>query len=180
MSAFAVFAPARVNLIGEHTDYSGGLVLPVAIDLGVTVAGRQDEEAIRLRSLSFSETVELANDGAARGLVPGWGRYVAAVARLLGERGRPPVGVDGTILSTVPVGAGLSSSAALDVSVAFALCRVAGFHLPRLELARLAQAAEHLAVGVPCGLMDPATSVGAPPGSRLSIRLVWRAGSTPK
>jgi galactokinase len=159
MSAFAVFAPARVNLIGEHTDYSGGLVLPVAIDLGVTVAGRQDEEAIRLRSLAFSETVELANDGAARGLVPGWGRYVAAVARLLGERGRPPVGVDGTILSTVPVGAGLSSSAALDVSVALALCRVAGFHLPRLELARLAQAAEHLAVGVPCGLMDPATSL---------------------
>jgi galactokinase len=155
----AVFAPGRVNLIGEHTDYSGGLVLPVAVDLGVTVIGRTNPASIRLRSLAFSETVELGCDGSARARLPGWGRRVAAVARLLAERGRAPIGFDGTIGSTVPIGAGLSSSAALSIAVALALCRAAQFELQLLELARLAQEAEHLAVGVPCGLMDPATSL---------------------
>jgi galactokinase len=169
VTAYAVFAPARVNLIGEHTDYSGGLVLPVAVDLGVTVTGRPDAEAIRLRSLAFPEPVELECDGTPRAPVAGWGRYVAAVAALLGERGRPPVGFDGAVASTVPIGAGLSSSAALTVSVGLALCRTAGFALPPLDLARLAQEAEHVAVGVPCGLMDPATSLLARRGHALLL-----------
>ena len=76
MRDVAVFAPARVNLIGEHTDYSGGLVLPVAIDLGVTVRGRPDASAIRLRSEAFGETVELGCDGSPSGTLDGWGRYV--------------------------------------------------------------------------------------------------------
>jgi galactokinase len=154
-----VFAPARVNLIGEHTDYSGGLVLPVALDLGVTVSWRPDSGRIRLRSLAFGDSVELAPDGTSPAPVAGWGRYVAAMARLLAARGRPPVGLEGSIDSSVPVGAGLSSSAALDVSVGLALCAAAGFELPALELAKVAQEAEHVAVGVPCGLMDPATSL---------------------
>lgn len=156
-ATLAVFAPGRVNLIGEHTDYSGGLVLPAAVDLGVTVIGRPDPASIRLRSLAFSETVELGGDGFAPATLSGWGRRVAAVARLLADSGRPPVGFDGTIASSVPPGAGLSSSAALSVAVALALCRAARFELPMLRLAQLAQEAEHLAVGVPCGLMDPAT-----------------------
>ena len=159
MTPHAVFAPGRVNLIGEHTDYSGGLVLPVAVDLGVTVTGRTDPEAIRLRSQAFPEPLELAPDGAARKPLSGWARYAAAVARLLAERGRPAVGFDGEIVSTVPIGAGLASSAALTVSVSLALCRAADFEVPTLELARLAQEAERVAVGVPCGLMDPATSL---------------------
>jgi galactokinase len=159
VSVDAVFAPARVNLIGEHTDYSGGLVLPVAIDLGLTLAWRPDRDSIRVRSDSFREPVELARDGGESGPLPSWGRYVAAVARLLEERGRPPVGLDGTIGSTVPIGAGLSSSAALCVAVALALCRAADFDLPALELARLARAAELTAVGVPCGIMDPTASL---------------------
>jgi galactokinase len=159
MTGLAVFAPGRVNLIGEHTDYSGGLVLPVAIDLGVTVRGQPGGRSIRLRSRAFREPVELDGDGAPRAQLAGWGRYAAAVARLLDERGRPPVGFDGEIDSTLPVGAGLSSSAALDVAVALALCRAARFDLPPLELARIAQDAERVAVGVPCGLMDPATSL---------------------
>jgi len=159
MTTRAVSAPARVNLIGEHTDYSGGLVLPVAVDLVTTVAWRPDAAAIRLRSLAFAESVELSRQGVPRGQLVGWGRHVAAVARLLHENGRPAVGLDGTISSTVPIGAGLSSSAALNVSVGLALCRAAELELPPLELAKIAQEAERLAVGVPVGLMDPATSL---------------------
>jgi galactokinase len=155
----AVFVPARVNLIGEHTDYSGGLVLPVAIDLGVTLAWRPGPDSIRVRSDAFCEPVELACDGGSESPLPSWGRYVAAVARLLHECGRPSAGLEGTITATVPIGAGLSSSAAFSVAVALALCRAADFELPAVELARLVQAAELTAVGVPCGLMDPAAAL---------------------
>jgi galactokinase len=154
-----VFAPGRVNLIGEHTDYSGGLVLPVAVDRGVTVRWQPDPTAIRLRSIEFAETVDLATDGTARSELAGWARYAAAVAELLRERGRPDSGLDGTVSSTLPVGAGLSSSAALTVALALALCRAARFEPPRLELAHVAQEAERRAVGVPVGLMDPAASL---------------------
>jgi galactokinase len=152
-------APGRVNLIGEHTDYSGGLVLPVAVDRGVTLRWRPEPAAIRLRSAEFPETVELDADGTPRSELTGWVRYAAAVAELLRERGRPPVGLEGAVSSTVPVGAGLSSSAALTVALGLALCRTAGFELPRLELARVSQEAERRAVGVPVGLMDPAASL---------------------
>jgi galactokinase len=144
-------------------------VLPVAIDLGITVTGAAAEGAIRLRSAAFRDEVELRPDGAGAESLGGWGRYVAAVARLLDDRGRPPVGFEGEIASTVPVGAGLSSSAALDVSLSLALCRAAGFDVPPLELARLARRAEELAVGVPCGLMDPAASLLAQAGHALLL-----------
>jgi galactokinase len=153
-----VFAPARVNLIGEHTDYSGGLVLPVAIDLGTEVSWRPLDGLVRMRSLDRDAVVEIPLRGSADG-IEGWGRYVAAVVDLLAERGRPAAGIDATVASTVPIGAGLSSSAALTVSTALALCRAASFEIEPLELAHLAQAAELEAVGVPCGLMDPATSL---------------------
>jgi galactokinase len=153
------FAPGRVNLIGEHTDYSGGLVLPVAIDLGTTVSGQADSARIVLRSTADRNAVELAADGSSSGTPGGWGRYVAAIARLLAERGRPAVGLVGEVESTVPIGAGLSSSAALLVAVAFSLCDVAEFAVESLELARLVRVAERVAVGVPCGLMDPAAIV---------------------
>jgi galactokinase len=163
------FAPGRVNLIGEHTDYSGGLVLPVAVDCGVTLRWRPDDGAIRLRSEEFPETVELGSDGTPRSPLTGWVRYPAAVAELLRDRGRPAAGIEGTVSSTVPVGAGLSSSAALTVALSRALCRAARFELPRLELARVAQEAERRAVGVPVGLMDPATSLLARRGHALLL-----------
>ena len=165
----ATFAPGRVNLIGEHTDYSGGLVLPAALECGVTVRWRPDPAAIRLRSAEFPETLELRADAPSGTGLAGWVRYAAAVAELLHERGRPAAGLDGTVSSTVPVGTGLSSSAALTVAVALALCRAAGFELPRLELARLAQEAEHRAVGVPVGLMDPAAALLARRGHVLLL-----------
>jgi galactokinase len=144
-----VFAPGRVNLIGEHTDYSGGLVLPVAIQLGVTLTA-EPANRIRLRSAAFEGVAELTLEGEPVAELPGWARYVAAVVQLL----RPEAGLDGTLESTVPIGAGLSSSAALTVAVARALSG-----RPPLELAHVCQEAEHRAVGVPVGLMDPAASL---------------------
>jgi galactokinase len=151
----AFFAPGRVNLIGEHTDYTGGLVLPAALELGATVAGVASDR-VMLTSDHDEGTVELGPSG---GDASGWGRFVAAVAAELDGLGRPPVGFDGRVTSNLPIGAGLSSSAALEVAVATALCAVADFPIEPIELALVAQRAEHRAVGVPSGIMDQAASV---------------------
>src|SRR5919201_768352 len=148
------WAPGRVNLIGEHTDYSGGLVLPIAIQLGigVTVA-----PATRIALVSDGEVAEIAPDGC--GEVSGWGRYVAAVAQELADLGRPAVGIEGHVDSDLPRGAGLGSSGALVVVLALALCAVADFELEPLELVRACQRAEQRAVGVATGILDEAASL---------------------
>jgi galactokinase len=171
VSALAFRAPGRVNLIGDHTDYNEGFVLPLAVDLECTVRARPtDDGRIRLRSAEVGGTVDVAADG---GMEPreveGWGRYAAGVARVLRERGRPARGIDGVVASTVPVGAGLSSSAALEVAVALALCEAAEFELPPLELALACQEAELVATGVPCGIMDQLASVAGVAGHALLI-----------
>ena len=144
-----VRAPGRVNLIGEHTDYGGGLVLPVAIQLGITVtfdpAERTDLDA------------------------PGGERYVAAVEQELAELGRPAVGITGAVDSNLPQGAGLGSSGAFEVAVALALCEVAGFELEPLELARACRHAEQRAVGVPSGILDQAASLLGRAGAALLL-----------
>jgi galactokinase len=137
------FAPGRVNLIGEYTDLVGGPVLPVAIDRGITL------------TCEAAERTTLASDAAAAD----WLRYVEAVERELAQLGRPPTGMRGRLTSTLPIGAGLSSSAALEVVVALALCALAGFELAPLELAAAARRAELRATGVPCGIMDQAASL---------------------
>jgi len=152
------WAPGRVNLIGEYTDLSGGLVLPAALDLGVRIDAVPAAHII-LRSDRYDEPASLAADGTGFENGSGWGRYVAAVAVELALLGRPAVGIEGSITSTLPVGAGLSSSAALEVATAVALCGVADFPLPPLVLAQAAQRSEYRAVGVPCGVMDQAASV---------------------
>jgi galactokinase len=152
-AVIAVRAPGRVNLIGDHTDYNEGFVLPLAIDLETVVRARpRDDAEIRLHS----ET-------------SGWDRYAAGVAEVLAARGRADVGIEGTISSSVPVGAGLSSSAALEVALALALCAAAGFELPPLELALACQEAELVATGVPCGIMDQLASVAGVAGHALLI-----------
>jgi galactokinase len=137
-----VFAPGRINLIGEHTDYSGGLVLPAAIQLGVTVTVRATSDRMELASPTADPSA-----------------YADAVFAELAELGRPPVGIVAEIDSTLPIGAGLSSSAALEVGIALALCAVADFELDPLELALACQRAELRAVGVPCGILDQAACV---------------------
>jgi galactokinase len=155
-------APGRVNLIGDHTDYNEGFVLPVAIDLSCIVrAKRRTDGIVKLRSLDVDSEVELAADGSTEpaGVAEVWGRYAAGVIRTLAAHGRPAVGMDGIVSSTLPLGAGLSSSAALEVSLALALNDVAGFELPTLDVALACQQAEQDAVGVPVGIMDQLTSL---------------------
>jgi galactokinase len=150
-------APARVNLIGEHTDYSGGFVLPAAIDRGISLAARASGGVVRLDSAAHPGTVEIPAGGG--GHASGWGRYVAAVVEELALAGRPAAGLDGHLTTDIPAGGGLSSSAALEVVLATALCDVAEFTLEPLELALLCQRAELRAVGVPCGIMDQSASI---------------------
>ncbi|HUQ39094.1 MAG TPA: galactokinase [Acidimicrobiales bacterium] len=157
-------APGRVNLIGDHTDYTGGLVLPMAIDLGTTVRGERTGDTVVLRSADEAEVARVALDVAAdesMRIAPSWARYVAGVV----HETRPPVGFDGGVSTTLPIGAGLSSSAALEVAVALAL----GFEGTALELALACQRAEQVASGVPCGVMDQLASAGGVDGHALLI-----------
>jgi galactokinase len=156
-----------VNLIGDHTDYQDGWCLPAAIDRHVDVAfaARPDGRVVASSS-DVDGTVEL--DGELRS-GPAWGRIVAAVIEVLGERGRPPVGFDAEVSSTVPLGAGLSSSAALEVALALAAAHAADFALSRRDLALVAQTAEHRATRVPCGVMDQIASVFGVAGHALLL-----------
>jgi galactokinase len=134
-------------------------VLPAAIELGVRIDAVPSEQ-IRLTSQERDGVALCGPDGAQLGKAPqGWARYVAAVAAELALLGRPAVGLEGDISSTLPIGTGLSSSAALEVAVALALCAVADFRVEPMELALAARRAEHRAVNVQSGIMDQAASM---------------------
>jgi galactokinase len=152
------WAPGRVNLIGEHTDYSGGLVLPVAIQHGITLEVAGADDGIALTSDRYGAAPPIAADGSGAP-VEGWGSYAQAVACELALLGRPAVGLRGDVISDLPSGAGLSSSAALEVAIALALCAVAAFEVEPLALALACQRAEHRAVGKPSGILDQAASL---------------------
>ncbi len=141
-------APGRVNLIGDHTDYTGGLVFPMAIDRFTTIdADVRDTQTIELHSQDEEQDaiiqLPVTKDNS---FASGWARYIAAVA----SECNSTRGIKGNISTTIPIGSGLSSSAALEVATALAL----GFSGSASELARLAQRAEHIATGVPTGIMD--------------------------
>ena len=157
-------APGRANLIGEHTDYNEGFVLPAALEQR-TVIGGVRQERLRLRSLEEEGTV-VVDLGDASGPMTGWGRYVTAVVRVLVEEGLRLRGLDGVIASDVPVGTGLSSSAAIEVAVALAILDEP---IDAVRLARLCQRAENVHVGVRSGIMDQLASAAARDGHALFI-----------
>jgi galactokinase len=156
------WAPGRVNLIGDHTDHTGGLVLPMTIDLGTTVTGERGGDAVTLHSASQPDAAVVpldVDDPAA--VSPGWARYVAGVVAEL----RPSAGFTGEVATRLPIGAGLSSSASLEVAIAVAI----GFEGSAIELAQLCQRAEQRASGVPCGIMDQLASAAGVDGHALRI-----------
>jgi galactokinase len=160
--AVTAVAPGRVNLIGDHTDYTGGLVLPMAVDRATTVTGTPGGDHVELRSADEPEAAVVPVDVTDPSTVePSWARYVAGVVAEL----RPTVGFSGEVTTTLPIGAGLSSSAALEVAVALAL----GATGTPLELATLCQRAEQRASGVPCGIMDQLASAAGVAGHALLI-----------
>lgn len=154
----SAFAPGRVELLGNHTDYNGGVVLSAAIDLGISVTGSaRNDGTIQLSSDGADGTVEAQLET----LTPtgSWADYPLGVARVLRESGQAVAGFEARYSSTLPPGAGLSSSAAMEVSTAMLLTRLFGLTLPPLELAKLCRRAENEFVGVSCGLLDQVSSV---------------------
>ncbi|NQX12057.1 galactokinase [Microbacteriaceae bacterium VKM Ac-2855] len=156
-------APGRVNLIGEHTDYNDGFVFPFAIDraTAVAVAARADR-TVRIASAFSTESAEVSLDEVAEGRFEGWAAYPLGVLWALGEYGADLAerqGFDIYIDSDVPVGAGLSSSAALLCAVAVAIDELWNLGLDRATLARVGQRAENTAVGAPTGIMDECASL---------------------
>jgi galactokinase len=164
-------APGRVNLIGEHTDYNDGYVMPFALPRTTRAAvARRADGLLRLHSAAMDGgVVELRVDDLAPGTTPGWARYPAAVLWALREAGHPAGGADIHYDSTVPVGGGLSSSAALQVVTALALTELHGVDLPRQDLALLCQRSENVYVGAPVGVMDQTASACCTEGHALHL-----------
>ncbi|MGH3485936.1 MAG: galactokinase, partial [Nocardioidaceae bacterium] len=146
-------APGRVNLIGEHLDYNGGPVLPIAIDRRTTVtATLRPDDLVTVASESFGEPVTFAA-ATEPGEVTGWAAYVAGIIWALQSDGYDVPGLDLTVSSDVPIGAGLSSSHALECAVAVAVRDLASLDVDDIGLALAAQRAENDYVGVPTGIM---------------------------
>jgi galactokinase len=160
-SAGVWIAPGRANLMGEHTDYNQGLVLPFAIAQGIVVAAvSRDDGTLVLRSWQKpAKSATITLDSLAPGTVTGWAAYPAGVAWALRDAGYQVPGATIDINSDLPAGAGLASSAGLECATALALTRLAGLSLPRRELVDIARRAENDFVGVPSGIMDQSASL---------------------
>ncbi len=149
-----------MNLIGEHTDYNEGFVLPAAIDRDVMIAVRaRRDRTVRVHSLNYGETVEFALDDITYDHNRPWSNYVRGTLKVLSDSTAPLRGMDMVVVGDVPAGAGLSSSAALEVATAVAARAVAGFDLEGRDMALKCQRAENSFVGVNCGIMDQFASV---------------------
>ena len=152
-------SPGRVNLIGEHTDYNGGFVFPGAIDKGIyAVINPNGTDKVRAYSLDYDGQVEFGmNEEDAP--QESWARYIFGVCREMKKRGFEPKGFDTVFVGDVPLGAGMSSSAALESTFANALNDIFNLNIDRFELARIGQSTEHNYCGVKCGIMDQFASV---------------------
>ena len=165
-----VRAPGRVNLIGEHTDYNDGYVFPIAMDRSVLVAASaRADRTVRLYAADFARRARFSLDHIVHAEGQRWSNYQRGVAAVLEERGYHLPGLDAAIASDVPIGAGLSSSAAVEVGMAVTWQTLSGFDLDRTELALLCQRAENTFVGVNCGIMDQFISALGREGAALFI-----------
>lgn len=163
-------APGRVNLIGEHTDYNDGFVMPAAISFSTWVAVTPlDGRKVSVFSENFSEQIEFDLDDASPRATGHWSDYVRGVAVTLEQAGHRLSGARLVIRSEVPMGSGLSSSAALEVATAFALLANAGLRINRMDVARLCQRAENEFVGARCGIMDQFVACWGQAGKALRL-----------
>jgi galactokinase len=163
-------APGRVNLIGEHTDYNDGFVLPMAIGrAAVAVFRRRRDRVLRAHSLAVDDTQERPLDALAAPGGSDWMSYVAGVAWAFQAEGLPACGLDLVVDGDVPIGAGLSSSAALELATARALAAAAGVPWDPVRMAKLAQLAENRYVGMNCGIMDQFASAACEQGNALLL-----------
>jgi galactokinase len=165
-------APGRVNLIGEHVDYAGGFVLPMAIERRTAIALRPSAAP----SMLVSEGFGAAWLGDLRaGVAPiadpafAWANYILGPLAILAERGAPPTNIECAVVSDVPVGGGVSSSAALEVATIRAMLALACTEIDGMDVAAIAQAAEHRFAGTPCGIMDMAISANAREGHAMLL-----------
>ena len=164
-----VRAPGRVNLIGEHTDYNDGFVLPMAIGRAVWIALRpRNDRIVSVHSIDYDETGEFSLDRIERGQ-PGWIEYLKGTAWSMAAAGYALAGWEGVLAGDVPLGAGLSSSAALEMAAARALAAIANLPWNPAEAAKLGQRAENHWVGVNCGIMDQLISAAGQAGHALLI-----------
>ncbi|OGS35173.1 MAG: galactokinase [Elusimicrobia bacterium RIFOXYC2_FULL_34_12] len=163
-------APGRVNLIGEHTDYNGGFVLPVAIDRCIAVAAKPNNENIlRLHSLDFNNTVSCKLNNIKYDINNGWANYPLAVAKVLQEKGFKIKGADLVFEGNIPQGSGLSSSAAIEVVSCITFASISGLRISKKELPVLCQKAENDFIGVKCGIMDQFVITNAKKNSALFL-----------
>ncbi len=163
-------APGRVNLLGEHTDYNDGFVFPAAIDRSIKVlASPRDDQRVRAFSSDFGRISEFSLSSLEKSRSETWSNYLRGVADQLIKNGFPAGGGDFLISGNIPVGAGLSSSAAYEVAAAAAFRKMFSLDMDNVELALLAQAAERQFVGVQCGIMDQFVSANARPLSAIFL-----------
>jgi len=166
-------APGRVNLIGEHTDYNDGFVLPMAIDRGIAVAfAPRADRIVRVHAAMSGETCEYSVDSR-QSAAGGWSDYIAGATWAMAQANLQTAGADLAIVGDIPVGAGLSSSAALELAALHALCACAGIDWHPTRMAHLARTAENDFVGVACGVMDQFAAALGVEGGALLLDCRW-------
>jgi galactokinase len=160
MNSITTYAPGRAELLGNHTDYNEGYVLALAVDRGTTMTGRaRGDRTIHIHSRELGKTETLALDELAAERVSPWSRYVLGVVDQFRRNDLPVEGFEAEIAGNLPLGAGLSSSASLENATVLFLAKLFGAKLDPMQVARLAQKAEHDFVGVRCGLLDQISSL---------------------
>ena len=155
-----IFSPGRINLIGEHTDYNDGYVLPAAVAQGIYMAvAPSHDQWIRLTALDLEDTFEVSIEQVSRLEPNGWPNYLLGVVAEMKKIGARLGGFNAVFAGDIPIGSGMSSSAALENATSFALCEIFDLKLERVELLKISQKAEHNYAGVQCGIMDQFASM---------------------